>query len=175
MVGQQSRSMPGLAALLFEELAGLFRGCSYFETSAGSLTGGRAVRGRCQAVRVVHSGKQHVLSQVLQRRWASPPCKLIAVVDVSTGQVNDQRGPGGAGWEKDFIEHDPDVAEQLWKTVEDDLPSAFALLDRDDLAVPDRQADLIRDCIALHWARSRAMRTAIVDPAKIWAGPTQSR
>lgn len=83
------------------------------------------------------------------------------MLDLATCRVNDKKGPRGAGWEENFIAHGADAAEQRWKdTVEDDLPDAFALIDAGAVELPDREADLVRDRIALHWARSRPILSA---------------
>lgn len=83
------------------------------------------------------------------------------MLDLATRRVNDKKGPRGVGWEENFIAHGADAAEQRWKdTVEDDLPDAFALIDAGAVELPDREADLVRDRIALHWARSRPILSA---------------
>ncbi len=86
---------------------------------------------------------------------------MIVCANLSSGKTAHFKGSKAFGWEANFIEHDPEAAEELWKTVENRMPDAFKSLDQCDEPIPAEEADLIRDCMALHWARSRAMRTAM--------------
>ena len=69
-----------------------------------------------------------------------------------------QRHPGGVGYIEDYIRDEPEVAEEHWQQVENRLPAAFDALD-DGTALDDPAVvETLRDCLALHWARSRTLK-----------------
>jgi Protein of unknown function (DUF4238) len=107
----------------------------------------------------VHVRDQHTVSRVLLRRFADERTSQLAILDLATGTTR-QRGSRGFGYEQDFIRHNTMAAEQLWKKVEDKLPSAFAAIDSGAAVLANDEAEIVKACVALHWARSGAMSAA---------------
>lgn len=105
-----------------------------------------------------HITKQHVVSQVVLGQFASD-----GVVEVEEARRPGRwrpKAPAAVGYVNDFVRYDSAGAEALWQTVETRLRDAL-----DELAaggVPERGSaaeEALRDCVALHWARSSAVRT----------------
>jgi hypothetical protein len=94
---------------------------------------------------------------VLLRRFTVSPQNHLIVFDLVTGQERES-SPKGTGFVKNFVSLNPGTAEALWSQVEAKLPAAFdalddgSLLDRSDLVA------VVKECIALHWARSKMMQ-----------------
>jgi hypothetical protein len=62
---------------------------------------------------------------------------------------------------KKYIEHDPQAHEDYWNTrVENYLPTAFAAVDGGTILDHPDLVKVLKDCIALHWARSAAYKQA---------------
>ena len=100
---------------------------------------------------------QHTVSRVVLRQFAMGRNKSLTVYDRTKGRVF-RTGPGAVFKCSKFIAHDAQEAENRWGLVETRLPKAY-------LAVESRQAledpatlDILRDVLALHWARSPATR-----------------
>ncbi len=104
--------------------------------------------------------KQHVVSQVVLREWT---------VDGRLRELNlswPDSGwrwstPAGSGYVPRFVRVDAAKLEARWKEVEDRLPAA---LDELRLGAPvgpgTATEDAVIACLAMHWARSKAIRGA---------------
>jgi len=104
---------------------------------------------------VVPPKKQHTVSQVVLRRFALHG--NIRVYDRAAGRFYSQ-GPGSV-FRSYFDQVDPTTAEARWGAIESRVPAAYRLLDQ--RRPPDEQAAAtLRDLLAMHWARSAAMRRA---------------
>lgn len=100
-----------------------------------------------------HVGKQHLISEVLLKRFCEPDRngdpKLTSQVLAYGHPMS--KSTGGVGFVKDFVRFKSGSLERLWKEIEDHLPPVFAALDAKDLA--EDQTKILRETIALHWAR----------------------
>ena len=100
--------------------------------------------------------KQHTVSQVVLRQFTVR--QEMSVYDARR-QVFMRKGPR-AGFNMSFDQHDPFGSEALWAATENQIPKMYASLHaRSAVGDPDAE-DLIRDVLALHWARSAAMKAA---------------
>ena len=98
--------------------------------------------------------RQHLVSQVVIDRF----CDQGNVVRFQLDPERiERRTPATCMYMPDFISAAPAEAEHLWSTVEHNLPVALAAIDDGSiLARPDSVAAL-KDCLAVHVARSKAM------------------
>lgn len=100
-------------------------------------------------------GNQHVVSQVLLKRFAAPvPAKGLMLVPhhVVYGPGR-PRGVRGCGKAANFLRVASGSAERIWKDTEDRLPAAIdAALAGGIHAFPDHVAT-IKDALALHYVR----------------------
>ncbi|MDQ1677135.1 MAG: hypothetical protein QOF58_1184 [Pseudonocardiales bacterium] len=103
-----------------------------------------------------HITKQHVVSQVVLAAFAVDG--QVEVEDVRRPGRWRLKAPAAVGYVNDYVQHDSAGAEALWQTVETRLRDAL-----DELRfgrLPPRGSEVeatIRDCIAVHWARSKAV------------------
>ena len=65
--------------------------------------------------------------------------------------------PAAVCYTKDLRPKDPFAFEQLWQSVEDVLPAAFEALDDGTICTDDHLLDVLRNCLALHFAWSRTL------------------
>lgn len=100
------------------------------------------------------ASRQHVVSQALLNRFASP-AGLINAYDVRWG-VTKQLTSKAIGFQEDFVKHEPDATEAIWKEVEDRIAPAFAEIDRNPGHLSSPTEEAVRDLVALHFARSLA-------------------
>jgi hypothetical protein len=61
--------------------------------------------------------RQHVVSQALLNRFASPD-GLISAYDVRWG-ITKQKTSKAIGFQENFVMHEPNATEAIWKEVED--------------------------------------------------------
>ena len=107
--------------------------------------------------------KQHTVSQVVLRRFASRSSKAdyrgrLAVLDRQSGRLN-LRNPRGIFTINAFVEYQAKDLEQLWGGVESRLKPAFNALDRRVWPLqPEIEGGTLRDLVAVHWIRSGAIR-----------------
>lgn len=104
-----------------------------------------------------HVTKQHVVSQVVLTQFAIDG--LLEAEDARQPGRWRAKAPGAVGYVRDYVRYDSGSAEALWGTVETRLHDAFVELG--DGGVPQRGSGAeaaLRDCVALHWARSDAVR-----------------
>lgn len=97
--------------------------------------------------------KQHLLSRVLLQRFANRRNGPIKQFDLNE-QAESVLKVKDAGYIPDFILVGAEEAEEAWQTVEKRLPHAFKLLDNKEIINCCSALETIRDCMALHWARS---------------------
>lgn len=104
---------------------------------------------------IVPTRNQHTVSKVVLRRFALHGS--MRVFDRNAGRFY-SKGPD-AVFRSYFDQVDPMGAEDRWQGVERKVNAAYRFLDRQ--SAPDSEAtDTFRDLLALHWARSSAMRRA---------------
>jgi hypothetical protein len=96
--------------------------------------------------------KQHLISQVINRRFA-PAGGLLAIDTWHTTRPKPY-SPKAVGRYIDFVKVDSQATEHRWKEVEDHLPEALASVDRDEAVTDPRHIAKLRDCLTLHYARS---------------------
>jgi hypothetical protein len=103
-----------------------------------------------------HIRKQHVVSQVVLAAFAVDG--EVEAEDVRRPGRWRPKAPAAVGYVNDYARYDSAATEGLWQTVETRLRDVL-----DELRsgrVPPRGSEAeaaIRDCIALHWARSKAV------------------
>ncbi len=102
--------------------------------------------------------KQHVVSQVVLSEFAVDG--QLEVEDVRQPGRWRPKSPAAVGYIKHFVQHDSASTEALWQTVETRLPSAIREVRSGTAPTPGFvNESILRDCIALHWARSKAVKT----------------
>lgn len=102
--------------------------------------------------------KQHVVSQVVLSQFTVNG--QLEVEDVRQPGRWRPKSPAAVGYVNDFVEHDSATIESLWHTVETRLPQAIRKVGSGTAPEPDSAEEAtLRDCIALHWARSKAVKT----------------
>jgi hypothetical protein len=104
--------------------------------------------------------KQHVVSQVLLRRFAvAGHIEATALAHPDSGWR--RRSPAAVGYVEDFVRANAEEVEQVWGEVESRLAPALVDLDRGgSVESGGATEEALRDCLALHWARSRRVRAA---------------
>jgi hypothetical protein len=103
--------------------------------------------------------KQHVVSRVVLSQFAVD--RHLEVEDSRRPGRWRLRSPAAVGYVSDFVEHDSGQVEALWQTVETRLPQAISVALQGVAPEPGSpEESTLRDCIALHWARSKAVKTA---------------
>ncbi|UKA73518.1 DUF4238 domain-containing protein [Arthrobacter sp. FW306-06-A] len=100
-----------------------------------------------------HIKRQHVISQVLLRRFADPGTRQVGVYSLASGSIK-KSSPKSIGFVPDYVSHQPWAAEKLWQTVESRLTPAFTALDAGHAALAPEHLRAIADCVALHFSRS---------------------
>lgn len=100
--------------------------------------------------------KQHVVSQVLRRRFVDPSTGLLAVYDLIEGTER-LLPPQVVGFVRGFIRRDAAEAERLWQQTERRLSKVFAAVDDHTILEEPDLLDVLRDAIAMHWARSKTL------------------
>jgi hypothetical protein len=105
---------------------------------------------------VVH--EMHVVSRVLLRRIIDPATRMLAGYHLAS-QHEYRKAPRSVGWVDGFIKHEPKVHEDYWNVeVENHLHDAFQAVDDRSIFGKPRQIQILKDCIALHWARSKSYK-----------------
>jgi hypothetical protein len=101
---------------------------------------------------------QHVVSKVILKGFAAlgPPGAgwQLTPFDLYLGHEQKPRGLAGCGRVPDFLPFASASAEQLWKSVEDQLHDAIAAARSGHLHNENSHTEAIKDCIALHLVRS---------------------
>lgn len=102
--------------------------------------------------------KQHVVSQVVLSEFAVD--RHLEVEDVRNPGRWRPKSPAAVGYVNDFVQHDSAAIEGLWQTVETRLPQAIRLVREGTAPHPGSpEESTLRDCVALHWARSKSVKT----------------
>jgi len=110
----------------------------------------------------------HLVSQVVLRRFCDQTGNLTAY-RVDSGRSK-RVGPAGVGYVDDLDPVNPFAFEQRWKAVEDRLPEALVAVEEGSIFDSTSLVDLLRDCLAMHWARSHnlvAMYESVL-PRILW-------
>lgn len=102
--------------------------------------------------------KQHVISQVLLRRFVAPSSHNLIEYDVVTGEER-ERKPRSVGYVKNFLRFRASDSERRWQEVENEAQRVFDALDDRSLLTSDELKDIARKLLALHWARSKMLKT----------------
>ncbi len=101
---------------------------------------------------------QHVVSKVILKGFAAPgpgsASWQLTPFDLRLGRELKPRGLGGCGKVPDFLTFASESAEQLWKSVEDQLHTAIGAARAGHLHDQDAHVEAIKDGIALHLVRS---------------------
>jgi Protein of unknown function (DUF4238) len=98
--------------------------------------------------------RPHTVSQVVLREFTR--AGELTMYD-SDRQIFITKGPR-AGFYMPFDQHDPIGSEELWGEIEKRIPKMYAALNA-RAATSDPQVEaIVRDVLALHWARSAAMK-----------------
>lgn len=101
---------------------------------------------------------QHVVSKVILKGFAGPGSRgqgwQLTPFDLRLGHEQKPRGLRGCGRVPDFLTLGSESAEQLWKSVEDQLHNAIQAARAGKLHDQSSYAATITDCIALHLVRS---------------------
>jgi hypothetical protein len=106
-----------------------------------------------------HIKRQHVVSRVVLARFAVD--KIVEVEDVRKPGRWRPRSPSAVAYVKDYVRHDSAAVEAVWQQTETLL--ATALDELDEGGVPERGSrteQTVKDCLALHWARSHSFKAA---------------
>jgi|CXWL01.1.fsa_nt_gi hypothetical protein len=99
---------------------------------------------------------QHMVSRVLLRRFAGRRRSEVGVLDLRSATAS----PGKiaeVGVLTDFVVKGADTTEEKWRKVEQALPYAFTLIEQRRILDNQKFVTVIKDCIALHFARSFAL------------------
>ena len=100
--------------------------------------------------------RQHTVSQIVLRQFALRG--ILTIYDSEQGLFL-SKGPRGA-FHMPFDQHDPLGSEERWGEIETQMPKLYAALEaRCTPGDPGLEA-MVHDVLALHWARSGAMKTA---------------
>jgi hypothetical protein len=97
---------------------------------------------------------QHLVSQVILRRFAD--AGQVLRINLETGKT-ELRNPARVMYQTRFISADAKGAEDLWGSVETALRPALDALDSDTLFENRKHISAVKDCMALHFARSHIM------------------
>src|ERR1035437_5063324 len=99
--------------------------------------------------------KQHVISQVLLRRFVDPALGRVQEFDLRSGRSH-PAATAGVGYLEEFIRSaDAVAAERRWHAMEQRLPRALSSVDDRSLMSSPSDMATIRECFAIHWGRSR--------------------
>lgn len=106
-----------------------------------------------------HTKRQHVVSKVVLARFAVD--RIVEVEDVRRPGRWRPKSPSAVGYVENYVRHDSVGAEAVWQRTETLL--ATALDELDGGVVPEqgsRTEQTVRNCLALHWARSYSFQAA---------------
>lgn len=102
---------------------------------------------------------QHVVSQVLQRRFQDPSTGLVQAFDLRGG-FSRPRSTRAVGKIFDFIHAgSAAAAEARWAAMENRLPAALRAVDDGTVFQSAAHLASLRECMAIHWGRSRTSYT----------------
>lgn len=103
--------------------------------------------------------EQHLVSKVLLRQFCMPTPHGDRLLSHSLqyGQAL-LRAPRGVGKQKDFVKIDSRETERVWSLTEQELPEALAAARTRRIFKSPKCVALIKDAIALHFARSLDVR-----------------
>ncbi|MGW2255186.1 DUF4238 domain-containing protein [Kitasatospora sp. NPDC001660] len=114
-----------------------------------------------EAEKPVH--RQHVISKVLLKRFATPQPKAAGLRVTRFDLHNPQRrhkhnSPAAFGWVDKYVPFASGSMERLWQDTENRLPAALAAVDNGSVLADPQAKDTLRDAIALHYTRSLRVR-----------------
>ena len=102
------------------------------------------------------ANRQHTVSQVVLRRFA---LRGVLTIYDSEQRIFIRKGPRAA-FHMPFDRHDAVGSEERWGEIEDQIPQMYSLLKAPSPEEDPRFQSVVRDVLALHWARSAAMKAA---------------
>ncbi len=100
-------------------------------------------------------GRQHLVSQVIIRRFSISG--QVVRYEFGSGRPQ-RRKPTTCMYSQQFISAAPRAAEKLWQTVEAKLPAALEAVEAGTIMKNPLHVSTVKECIALHLARSKAMQ-----------------
>ena len=106
-----------------------------------------------------HITRQHVVSKVVLVRFAVDG--IVEIEDVRKPGRWRPKSPSAVGYVEDYVRHDSAGDEAVWQRTETLL--ATALNELDGGVAPERGSrteQTVKDCLALHWARSHSFKAA---------------
>ena len=106
-----------------------------------------------------HIKRQHVVSKVVLARFAVDG--IVEVEDVRRPGRWRPKSPSAVGYVEDYVRHDSAGAEAVWQRTETLLATVLDELDAG--VVPERGSrteQTVKDCLAIHWARSHSFKAA---------------
>lgn len=107
-----------------------------------------------------HITRQHVVSRVVFARFTVD--RNVEVEDVRKPGRWRLKSPSAVGYVVDYVRHDSADVEAVWQQTETLLATALAELDRGGLPEQgSRTEQTVKDCLALHWARSHSFKAAV--------------
>jgi hypothetical protein len=99
---------------------------------------------------------QHTITETLLGRFADASSGKLKAYYLPWRREYDNP-PSRVGRVKKYIKYDPQMYEDYWNAeVENHLPTAFAAVDNGTIFDHPDLVKVLKDCIALHWARSLA-------------------
>ncbi len=102
--------------------------------------------------------KQHVVSKVLLKQFVRDG-RLRELVVARPGSQWRWSTPAASGYVPSFVRVDAASVEARWKDVEDRVPDALAVIHAGGAVPPGSPTEAtITALLALHWARSKAVR-----------------
>ncbi|MCQ9135920.1 DUF4238 domain-containing protein [Streptomyces hilarionis] len=109
--------------------------------------------------------RQHVVSQVLLKRFTMPETKgggsrLIPFDLNYPDRHHKLKGSRECGWIKDFVAYESGSIEELWGQVERRVPEAFRAVDAGTPFNKPDHVEILRDLVVLHLVRSHRYREA---------------
>jgi hypothetical protein len=104
---------------------------------------------------------QHVVSQVLLKKFTAirgSRGHMLGRFDKIAKCRLHEKGTGGCGYIRDFVQYASRSAEELWHGVENKLGPAIRAVEAGVLHQENAHLDAIKDAIALHFVRSPVYR-----------------
>jgi Protein of unknown function (DUF4238) len=103
------------------------------------------------------SQRLHLVSKVLLRRFCDAGGHLITLNVQHPDHSSPPRTPNQVFYRMDLCPQNPDEFEALWQRMEYALPDALGAVDDRTILADDRQIEVLRDCLAVHFARSNTI------------------
>lgn len=119
--------------------------------------------------------KLHLLSKVVLRRFCDGRGLMSTLNPQRPSERMKLKAPGAVCFTKDLKPKDPFAFEELWKSVEDVVGEALQAVDDGTIFSDERLTGLLRQCLALHFARSLTILRMASDLAPIMMKNAEER